>query len=110
MRDDLKELEEALEVYERYVKEGRPQAAGDKTIVAAARRWLAASRGDPKALAELGGEEVNWCSVHRSAYDDGAPGCVFWMFAKVVESRYGTKEPRPCNVNRRVFGPLGGDE
>ena len=46
----------------------------------------------------LEGEQVQWCTVHLAGYLDGAPGCEFWMFAKVVKDRYGTAEPRPCSI------------
>jgi hypothetical protein len=58
---------------------------------------LAAARG-------LEGAEVfQRCSVHLADYHDGAPGCEFWMFARVVQSRYGTEAPRPCSVDGYVL-------
>jgi hypothetical protein len=63
--------------------------------------FIAAAR----AYADLleNGRQVQRCEVHLADYHDGAPGCVFWMFAKVVEDRYGTMSPRPCNVVSKLL-------
>lgn len=100
MVDDPKELEDALERAERYLSPPNdPEWLVSEEVLVAARRWLAASRGDPEAVAELGGEEV----VVRQ---DRLGETVIHMAGNPMAD---AADNLKSGVYR-VFGPLGGDD